>query len=87
MHFLCMQVAGEAVCSVPVQAQDTERIFTDPHWGKSESAGRKSAELETQGLAAEQPNICLSLEHPTCLGTRLTLCTGETGSAKDVFAK
>lgn len=48
-----MQVADEAVFSVPVQAQDTESIVTGPGWGKSGSAGRKSAELQTQGLAAE----------------------------------
>lgn len=48
-----MQVADKAVFSVPVQAQDTESIVTGPGWGKSEAAGRKSAELQTQGLAAE----------------------------------
>lgn len=54
----------------------TLKALSQIHTGVNH-AGRKSAELQIQALAAEWPNICLSLDHPTFLWTRLTLCMGK----------
>lgn len=73
-------MADEAVFSFPVQAQDTESIVTALHWEEEcrtagSGFGRRTAQHLPQPGASHRPVDKVDIVH------------GETGSAKDVFAK
>lgn len=81
---LCLQVADEAVGSVPVQAQDTESIVTGPHWVNQREGGSRAASSGSGSRMAQH----LPQPGPSHLpGDKGDIVHGGTGSAKDVFAK